>query len=78
VALDQTRQARPTRIDAMPGQETALARERRCQAPLQRIEGAVRHRDSGDFGTCFIGDDDIDYPRLETDATVTRCTDCAK
>ncbi len=77
VELDQTRQGRLSRIDAMQGQEMALARERRCQELLTRVEGALRRLDTGGFGLCFICGDDIEPRRLEADPTVTRCTDCA-
>ncbi|MFP4147716.1 MAG: TraR/DksA family transcriptional regulator, partial [Halorhodospira sp.] len=60
VELDQTRQGRLSRMDALQGQQMALERERRRQQLLTRIEGALRRIESGDFGYCFLCGDEID------------------
>ncbi|ABM62741.1 TraR/DksA family transcriptional regulator [Halorhodospira halophila] len=77
VELDQTRQGRLSRMDALQGQQMALERERRRQHLVQRIDGALRRLDSGDFGYCFICGEDIDPRRLQADPTLTRCAECA-
>lgn len=78
VELDQTRQGRLSRMDALQGQQMALERERRRKAQLTRIEGALRRIESGDFGFCFVCEEEIDLRRLEADPTLTRCTECAE
>ncbi|MFP4184455.1 MAG: TraR/DksA family transcriptional regulator [Halorhodospira sp.] len=78
VELDQTRQGRLSRMDALQGQQMALERERRRQQLLTRIEGALRRIESGDFGYCFLCGDEIDQRRLKADPTLTRCADCAE
>ncbi len=78
VELDQARQGRLSRIDALQGQQMALERERRRQQLLTRIEGALRRIESGDFGYCFLCGDEIDRRRLKADPTLTRCPDCAE
>jgi len=76
VELDQAAVGRLSRMDAMQGQAMARATARRRQEQLQRIEGALRRLDSGDFGYCAICDDEIDPKRLRVDPTLTRCVKC--
>lgn len=77
VELDQSAVGRLSRMDAMQGQAMAQATARRRMEQLQRIEGALRRFESGDFGFCAICDDEIDPKRLHVDPTLTRCVKCS-
>lgn len=77
VELDQAMVGRLSRMDAMQGQAMAQATARRRKEQLQRIEGALRRIESGDFGYCAICDTEIDPKRLRVDPTLTRCIKCS-
>lgn len=76
VELDQQSVGRLSRMDAMQAQQMARASEQRRKEELLRIAGALRRLDSGDFGFCFVCDDEINHRRLEVDPTITRCLAC--
>lgn len=76
VELDQAKVGRLSRMDAMQAQQMALETARRRQQQLQKIEGALRRIESGDYGYCFICGDEIDARRLAIDPTVSRCMEC--
>ncbi|MCP4716989.1 MAG: TraR/DksA family transcriptional regulator [Deltaproteobacteria bacterium] len=78
VELDQARTGRLTRMDAMQAQQMALEGARRRQQQLVKIDGAMRRMDSGDYGYCFICEEEIDIRRLDVDPTNTRCIECAQ
>lgn len=77
VQLDQTRVGRLTRMDAMQAQQMALESARRRQRNMQKIEGALRRLESGEYGYCFVCGEEIPSQRLSVDATTTRCMGCA-
>lgn len=77
VELDQAMVGRLSRMDAMQGQAMAQATTRRRKEQLQRIEGALRRIESGDFGVCASCDTEIDPKRLRVDPTLTRCIKCS-
>ena len=77
VELDQTRQGRLSRMDALQGQAMAQETERRRQAELKRIAAALARIESGDFGYCLSCDEEIAAKRLEFDPSVSLCVDCA-
>lgn len=76
VELDQAMVGRLSRMDAMQAQSMAQESARRRKEQLTRIEGALRRIESGDYGLCFLCDEEIDPERLRFDPTTTRCTDC--
>lgn len=76
VELDQARVGRLSRMDAMQAQEMALETGRRRKQQLQKIEGALRRIETGDYGYCFICGEEIDERRLAIDPTVSRCMEC--
>ncbi|MFO8156146.1 MAG: TraR/DksA family transcriptional regulator [Pseudomonadota bacterium] len=76
VELDQPAIGRLSRMDAMQAQQMALDTARRREAQLQRIAGALRRIDTGDYGLCHVCDEPIDMRRLDIDPTTTRCIDC--
>ena len=78
VELDQAKVGRLSRMDAMQAQQMALEMERRRQHQLQKIEGALRRIESGDFGYCFVCGEEIDERRLSIDPTTSRCIGCAE
>jgi len=76
VELDQPSIGRLSRMDALQAQQMARETARRRQLRLQRIEGALRRIDNGDFGFCALCDEEIDPRRLMIDPATTRCMDC--
>jgi DnaK suppressor protein len=76
VELDQPAVGRLSRMDALQAQQMAQATEQRRRAQLQRIEGALRRLERGDFGACHGCGEPIDPRRLDADPTLTRCIDC--
>ncbi|MDJ0926807.1 MAG: TraR/DksA family transcriptional regulator [Gammaproteobacteria bacterium] len=78
VELDQTRVGRLSRMDAMQAQQMALEASRRRQLELTAIGAALRRIDAGDYGYCFVCENEIDQRRLAVDPTATRCIDCVE
>jgi DnaK suppressor protein len=78
VELDQTRQGRLSRIDALQGQEMSKAAERRRQLELKRIESAFQRMRDGEYGYCVTCGDEIALKRLQADPTTPLCIDCAE
>ena len=76
VVLDQAKVGRLSRMDALQAQQMALEAHRRRQLQLQKIEGALRRLDIGEYGYCFICHEEIDNRRLHVDPTSTRCMSC--
>ncbi|MCH9807396.1 MAG: TraR/DksA family transcriptional regulator [Alphaproteobacteria bacterium] len=77
VELDQTSVGRVSRIDAMQQQQMALASERQRAQELVRIDAALQRISDGCYGDCLICDEPIAVKRLEFDAAITTCIDCA-
>ena len=78
VVLDQSSVGRLSRMDAMQAQQMALETARRRQLQAQKIEGALRRIETGDFGYCYICEEEIDTRRLQADPSNTRCLKCAE
>ncbi|MES1926019.1 TraR/DksA C4-type zinc finger protein [Salinisphaera sp. T31B1] len=77
VELDQTRQGRLSRMDALQAQAMSRAARQRANQTLTRIAGTRKRLDSDTFGLCTDCDEPIAAPRLKHDPTVLRCLDCA-
>lgn len=77
VTLDQQSVGRLSRMDAMQGQEMALAQNRRREAELARIEAALARLAAGDYGHCVLCDEPIAAKRLASDPSIATCVDCA-
>ena len=77
VELDQCAVGRLSRMDAMQGQQMALASERRRKVHLVQIEAALKRIENDDFGFCNACDEAIPMGRLEFDPTMMRCIKCA-
>ena len=78
VTLDQQSVGRLSRIDAMQGQQMALAQARRREAELKRIEATLARLDDEEYGYCSKCGDDIAVRRLTLDPTATTCIACAE
>ena len=77
VELDQTRVGRLSRMDALQGQAMALETDRRRGLELQKIEGALRRLEDGEYGACVRCGEEVEVKRLELDPAATLCFDCA-
>lgn len=77
VELDQTRQGRLSRMDALQGQAMANATETRRRQKIAALEGALRRLDNGRFGECRECGENIATPRLLADPSTALCIDCA-
>ena len=78
VELDQQRQGRLSRMDALGAQAVSADAQRRRAATLARARDALVRIDAGDYGLCTVCDEPIDPRRLEFDPTVETCIDCAR
>jgi DnaK suppressor protein len=76
VELDQAGMGRRSLMDAMLSHQKREEGARRRQRQLQKIDGALRRIESGEYGKCFICEEDIDVRRLSVDPTNTRCMKC--
>jgi len=77
VELDQTRQGRLSRMDALQGQAMAKAAEQRRAQQIRRLKGALTRLERGEFGECLECGEPIAEARLEADPATTLCLDCA-
>ncbi|SRR6056297_404785 len=77
VVLDQTRQGRLSRMDAMQGQAMAQATEVRRKHRIAALRNALKRIDAGEYGECIECGEPIAEARLRSDPAVTRCIDCA-
>lgn len=77
VELDQTRQGRLSRQDALMQQEMAKASERNRNIELQKIEAALKRIENDDYGYCVKCDEAISEKRLDFDPSITLCVECA-
>jgi DnaK suppressor protein len=78
VELDQTRQGRLSRMDALQGQAMSIAAKNRRNQEMANIERALQRIDEGSYGVCQRCDNEIPVRRLEFDMTVLYCIDCAE
>jgi len=78
VDLDQTKVGRLSRIDALQGQQMALATDRRQMLEMQRIDAALARLEAGDYGYCVRCDGEIAAKRLALDPAAPLCIDCAE
>ena len=78
VELDQTRQGRLSRMDALQGQAMSIAAKERRKLEMRKIENALARIDSGDYGYCQMCGEEIALKRLEFDLTAEHCISCAE
>ncbi|MDH3240428.1 MAG: TraR/DksA C4-type zinc finger protein [Alphaproteobacteria bacterium] len=77
VELDQQSVGRLSRMDAMQVQAMAKETERRRKARMEVLRGAIKRMDAGEFGFCTACGEEIAEKRLDLDAAVATCIDCA-
>lgn len=77
VELDQARQGRLSRMDALQQQAVAQASEGRRLAQLKRIQAALARMERDEYGDCARCGEAIAVKRLEADPAATLCIHCA-
>ncbi|MEX0914706.1 MAG: TraR/DksA family transcriptional regulator [Wenzhouxiangellaceae bacterium] len=77
VELDQTRQGRLSRMDALQGQAMAQATDARRQRQIAALKAALARIANGEFGECIECGDEIAEARLKSNPAITLCIDCA-
>ncbi len=78
VELDQTRQGRLSRMDALQAQAMSVEANRRRDQRLGDVLAALARLDNNDFGWCLDCGEPIDPRRLEHDPAASRCIECAE
>jgi DnaK suppressor protein len=78
VELDQTRQGRLSRMDAMQAQAMSKATGEQRRRLLGEIEQALQRIEDGSYGECFECGEPIAPRRLEANPTATLCIGCAE
>lgn len=78
VALDQASVGRVSRIDALQGQQMALAQDRNRQNEVVQIEAALQRIEDDDYGICVVCDEAIAEKILRLNPAVATCIACAK
>jgi DnaK suppressor protein len=76
VELDQDSMGHLSRRDAMQAQQKAEEGGRQRKRQLQKIEGALRRIEAGEYGRCFVCEEELDALCLSEDPTTTRCENC--
>ena len=67
-----------SRRDAMQAQKLAEEGGRLRKRQIQKIDGALRRISLGEFGRCFVCEEELDAHRLSEDPTLTRCMKCVE
>lgn len=78
VELDQQRQGRVSRMDALGAQAMSTATRNRREKTLRRTRAALERIEADDYGLCTECGEPIDLRRLEFDPTVELCIGCAR
>jgi DnaK suppressor protein len=76
VELDQSRQGRLSRMDALQQQAMSQASLHRLQLELRRIEATLQRLDSDDYGYCIKCGDEIEWERLKANPSLVVCKEC--
>jgi DnaK suppressor protein len=76
--LDQAGMGRLSRKDAMQAQLMAQEGTRLRKRQLQKIDGALRRMEAGEYGKCFVCEEELDASGLSIDPTTTRCVNCVE
>lgn len=78
VELDQQRQGRLSRMDALQQQAMARAEQGRVVLQRKRIEAALQRIERGVYGDCARCGEPIAEARLKADPAAPLCTACAE
>ena len=76
VELDQVSMGRLSRKEAMQVQKVAEEGPRLRKRQIQKIDGALRRIEAGEYGRCFVCEEELDAGMLSVDPTTTRCVNC--
>lgn len=76
VDQDQASTGGLSRRDAMQAQIAAGEGARQRARLIQKINGALRRIEMGEYGKCFICEEELDLSSLSADPTTTRCANC--
>ena len=76
--LDQAGMDSLSRRAVMHMQQKAQEGAMRRKRQLQKIDGALRRIETGEYGRCFICEEKIDARSLSNDPTTTRCVNCVE
>jgi DnaK suppressor protein len=76
VDLEQAITGSLSRRDAMRAHIAAAASARQRTRLILKIDGALRRIQSGEYGKCFICEEELDLSSLSADPTITRCMNC--
>ena len=74
----QSKESQLARTESAQVREMARALRSRWKRELARVEGALRRMENDQYGHCFVCGEPIPLRRLQSDASVTRCVDCAQ
>jgi len=78
VELDQTRQGRLSRMDAMRAQAMSRATGEKRRRLLRDIESALERIEDESYGDCLECGEPIAQGRLEANPAARHCIDCAE
>jgi DnaK suppressor protein len=78
VELDQAEMGSLSRRDSIQAQIAPEEDARQRKRQIQKIEGALRRIESGEFGRCFVCEEELDACSLSEDPTITRCMNCVE
>lgn len=78
VELDQTRQGRLSRMDAMQAQAMSQATGAKRRELLREIDAALQRFDDGSFGECLECGAPISPGRLTASPVARHCITCAE
>jgi len=78
VELDQSRQGRLSRMDALQGQAMSQELERRRRVALRNLEAALKRIEERHYGYCVDCGAPIAERRLDYDPAAARCIACAE
>lgn len=76
--LEQQREGRLARMDALQRQAVDQETARRRANALSRVKAALARIDKGEYGWCTACDEPIAAKRLENDPSAALCIDCAR
>jgi DnaK suppressor protein len=78
VELDQARQGRLSRMEALQEQAMAVEIERRREVELARVDAALERLATGAYGACVTCGEPIEPRRLAFDPSTPLCLGCAR
>lgn len=78
VELDQQKEGRLSRMDALQNQAMAKGTETRRAQRQAAVKAAIERLQSGEFGYCCDCGEPIGQRRLDLDPTAARCISCAQ